>query len=78
MADGLHSAILGTLVEISNYLVQTYPVINLIMGGLLAPIAQWQRQMERELRSSADELAGRALSDNSSPLNPRAMCMNCV
>jgi hypothetical protein len=57
-------------------LVQTYPVINLPMGGLLDPIGQWQRQMERELRSSADELAVKALSDNSSPLNPRAMCMH--
>ena len=46
------------------------------MGGPLDPIAQWQRQMERELRSSADELAEKELSDNSSPLNPRAMCMH--
>jgi len=45
-------------------------------GGSTDPVAQWQRQMERELRSSADELAGKALSDNSSPLNPRAMCMH--
>jgi hypothetical protein len=27
---------------------------------------------------TACELAVKALSDNSSPLNPRAMCMNCV
>ena len=50
-------------------------------GVVLDPIAQWQRQKERELCSSADELAVKALSDNSSPLNPRAMsmhlCMHC-
>ena len=33
-------------------------------GGLLDPIAQWQRQKERELRSSADELAVKALSNH--------------
>jgi len=48
---------MNTLGEISKCLVQTYPVINSPMGGLLDPIAQWQRQMERELRSSADGLA---------------------
>jgi hypothetical protein len=49
---------------------------KLTMGLYLEALGQWQRQQERELHSSADELAGKALNDNSSPENPRAMCMH--
>ncbi len=55
--------------------VQITSSSKLTTRGPRSPMAEAD---ERELCSSADELARKVLSTNSSPWNPRWLCMNCV